>query len=85
MDVSTISAVMALAGVMFSAWIGFLGSKKGTLADAEKDFRATILQDNKDLRERIEELEERIDELVRENTRLQIKLELKEEDEGTST
>lgn len=85
MDVSTISALIALAGVVFTGWIGLMGNKKGTLASAEKDFRATIMQDNKDLRERVDELEERIDELVRENTKLHLKLKANGDDDDTNT
>ena len=58
MDDATFSVVMGFAGVFLAALLGFLGNKKGTLASAEKDFRQTILQDNENLRKRIEQLEQ---------------------------
>ncbi len=75
MDASTITAIIAAAGVVLSAWMGFLGNKKGTLANAEKDFRELILRDNENLRKRVDELEKVTQELSKENTILKARLE----------
>ena len=75
MDASVVTAIMAASGVVISAWIGFLGNKKGTLANAEKDFRELILRDNDNLRKRVDELEKIVQELSKENTKLKARLE----------
>lgn len=81
MDASTIAAIMAAAGVIVSAWIGFLGSKKGTLASAEKEFRETIMEDNEKLRQRVEKMEKTIIKLTKENSRLKIRLNIGDDDD----
>lgn len=81
MDASTIAAIMAAAGVILSAWIGFLGNKKGTLATAEKEFRETIMEDNEKLRLRIEKMEKTIIKLTKENSKLKIRLNIDDEEE----
>ena len=74
MDESLVSALMAGIGVILAAWLGFAGSKKGTLATAEKDFRTTILEDNKQLRERVEQLETQLVAVKKENHQMQLKM-----------
>lgn len=74
MDANTITAVMAFAGVIISAFIGFLGNKKNTLAGAEKDFRELILKDNEDLRARVKELEISVRTLSEENAQMKLQL-----------
>lgn len=81
MDASTIAAIMAAAGVIVSAWIGFLGSKKGTLASAEKEFRETIMEDNEKLRLRVEKMEKTIIKLTKENSRLKVRLNISDDDD----
>lgn len=81
MDASTIAAIMAAAGVIVSAWIGFLGNKKGTLASAEKEFRETIMEDNEKLRLRIEKMEKTIIKLTKENSMLKVRLNIADDDD----
>lgn len=70
MDASVTSAVVAGVGVILTAWIAFMGTKKGTLATAEKDFRSTIMADNEHLRKRIEELETKLNVVQMDNHRM---------------
>lgn len=81
MDASTIAAIMAALGVIVSAWIGFLGNKKGTLASAEKDFRETIMEDNEKLRLRVEKMEKTIIKLTKENAILKAQMNIKDDEE----
>lgn len=74
MDESLVSALMAGIGVILSAWLGFAGTKKGTLATAEKDFRSTILEDNKQLRSRVEQLETQLTAVMKENHLMNLKM-----------
>ncbi len=80
MDASTITAIIAASGVILSALMGYLGNKKGTLANAEKDFRELILKDNENLRKRVDELEKIVQEFSKENTKLLARLEMGEEE-----
>lgn len=70
MDASITSAVIAGVGVILTAWLAFMGTKKGTLATAEKDFRSTIMADNENLRRRIEELETKLHAVQVDNHRM---------------
>ncbi len=67
MDASVVVAIVSGAGAIFAAVTGFVGSKKSTLHQAEKDFRDTLILENKTLRTRVDELE---DELLVSNRRL---------------
>lgn len=80
MDASTIAAIMAALGVIISAFIGFLGNKKGTLASAEKDFRETIMEDNEKLRLRVEKMEKIVIKLTKENAMLKAQMNIKDDD-----
>lgn len=74
MDVSVTVSIISGVGVIVGAWIGLLGTKKGTLAAAEKDFRTAVLEDNEKLRTRIDDLEKKLASLTVENSRLNIEL-----------
>lgn len=80
MDASTIAAIMAALGVIISAFIGFLGNKKGTLASAEKDFRETIMEDNEKLRLRVEKMEKIVIKLTKENAMLKAQMNIKDDE-----
>lgn len=67
MATEVIVALIGGAGTIAGAVLGFLGTRKGSLAKAEKDFRDTIIKENKELRNRVDELE---DELMAANRRL---------------
>lgn len=67
MDASIVVAIVSGGGAIFAAVTGFVGSKKSTLHQAEKDFRDTVILENKTLRARVDELE---DELLVSNRRL---------------
>jgi hypothetical protein len=71
MDASVVVAVVSGIGAILAACVGFMGTKKNSIQSAEKDFRDTIVKENKDLRARVDELEE---ELMQANRRW-IKLE----------
>lgn len=74
MDASVVAAIIAGVGVIMSAWLGFAGNKKGTLATAERDFRETILEENKDMRVRMEEMEKTISAVMLENRQLKMEI-----------
>lgn len=71
MDASVWVAIIGGIGSILAGIVGFMGTKKSTLQTAEKDFRDTIVSENKELRNRVDELE---DELMIANRRL-LKLE----------
>lgn len=56
-DTEVIVALIGGLGTLAGALLAFLGSRKSSLATAEKDFRDTIIKENKELRQRIAELE----------------------------
>lgn len=60
MEPSVIVSLISGGGVIIAAFLAFLGSKKGSLATAESEFRKTILQENKDLRDRVDKLEKEL-------------------------
>jgi TolA-binding protein len=74
MDANVMVAIISGVGMILSGWIGFMGNKKGTLATAEKDFRTAILEDNQKLRQRVDELEQKLTSITIEYNRLQVKL-----------
>lgn len=74
MDASVTVSIISGIGVILSAWFAFAGNKKGTLATAEQSFRTTILADNEKLRERIEQLEQKLTEVMVENGHLRVKV-----------
>lgn len=71
MDASVWVAIIGGVGSVIAAIVALMGTKKGTLQTAEKDFRNTIVGENKELRSRVSELE---DELMDANRRI-LKLE----------
>lgn len=74
MDHSLTASIVAGIGVIMTAWLGFMGTKKGTLATAEKDFRTTIMEDNKQLRERVDSLEKKLSTVMKENHEMSLKM-----------
>lgn len=74
MDASVASSIIAGIGVILTAWLGFIGNKKGTLSAAEQDFRKAILEDNEKLRKRVDELEKKLTKVLIDNRRLQLKI-----------
>lgn len=74
MDASVVSSLIAGVGVIMTAWLGFMGNKKGTLASAESEFRTTILKENESLRERIEKLENKFSLVLIENVELKAEI-----------
>lgn len=70
-DASVIVAIVSGVGTIIAAIVAFMGTKKSSLQAAEKDFRDTVVKENKELRSRVDELE---DELMQANRRL-LKLE----------
>jgi predicted nuclease with TOPRIM domain len=82
-DASVTAALISGVGVIVVAWVGFLGSKKGTLSSAEANFRTTILEENAKLRQRVDGLEKRLSHVSVENSKLKVKLARLEEASST--
>lgn len=74
MDASVTVSIISGVGVILSAWFAMAGNKKGTLAEAEQNFRSTILADNEKLRQRVDELEKKLINVVAENGQLKAKV-----------
>lgn len=74
MDASVIASSIAGVGVILTAWLGFMGNKKGTLATAESSFRTTVIEENTKLRERMEKLEQKLSNVMIENVKLKTKI-----------
>lgn len=67
-------AVVSGVGTIIAGLVAFAGTKKSSLQEAEKDFRNTVLQENKNMRTRIDELEDEINKLNRRNIMLEAAL-----------
>jgi hypothetical protein len=73
-DASVTAALISGVGVIVTAWVGFLGSKKGTLASAEQSFRETIINENEKLRKRVDGLEQKLSDVLVENSKLKVEV-----------
>ena len=71
MDTNVIVAIVSGVGTILAGLVAFAGTKKSSLAEAEKDFRNTVLEENKTLRTRIDNLEDEVTALTRRNIMLE--------------
>lgn len=74
MGTSVIISIISGLGVIGAAIIGYFGQKKGSVANAEQKFRENILEQNEKLRRRVDELEQKLTDVMIQNRRLQLKV-----------
>lgn len=74
MGTSVIVSIISGIGVIGAAILGYFGQKKGSVANAEQKFRESILEQNEKLRKRVDELEQKLTDVMLQNRKLQIKI-----------